>query len=195
VKGRWLACALLLLTPATAATEEWQFKPFFGAAFAGETSFVDFEFAAGNVHPVVGVSTVLIGEIFGVEADFGLAPGFFSADKGKVVRSSVATLSGSVVVAVPQHLTQYTLRPYFVGGGGLMRVRSELFLDPLPVASTLPAIDIGGGVTGFLTPRLGVNWDVRYFRSLGGGDGATGTSIGAERLSFWRASMALAIRR
>ena len=48
------------------------------------------------------------------------------------------TLTGNLVIAVPQHVTQYTLRPYFVAGGGLMRARSELFLDPLPVASALP---------------------------------------------------------
>jgi hypothetical protein len=107
----------------------------------------------------------------------------------------VTTWTGNVVIAAPQRLTQYTLRPYLVGGGGLMHAQSELFLNPLPVASTLPAMDIGGGVTGFLTRRFGVNWDVRYFRSLGGGNSDKGLSIGPERLSFWRASMALAIRR
>jgi hypothetical protein len=187
------ACALLLLMPATAAAAEWQFTPFFGAAFAGSTSLIDLEFAAGNVHPAVGVGTLVIGEMVGVEADFAVMPGFFSAGENKVVRSSVTTLSGNIVIAAPQHLTQYTLRPYFVGGGGLMHARSELFLDPLPVASTLAALDIGGGVTGFLTRRFGLNWDVRYFHSLGGAD--QGLSIGPERLSFWRASMALAIRR
>jgi hypothetical protein len=191
----WLpACALLLLMPATAAAE-WQFKPFFGAAFAGNTTLIDLEFAAGNVHPAVGVTTLLIGEMVGIEADLGVSPGFFSAGGNYVVRSSVTTVTGNVVIALPQRITQYTLRPYFVGGAGLMRARSELFLDPLPVASTLPAVDIGGGVTGFLTRQLGLNWDVRYFHSLGGAETAKGLSIGPERLSFWRASMALAIRR
>ena len=32
----------------------------------------------------------------------------------------------------------------------------------------LPAIDVGGGVTGFVTNRVGVSWDVRYFRSVAG---------------------------
>jgi len=194
---RWLLCGVLLLAsavPARAASE-WQFKPFFGAAFAGETTLIDLEFAAGNVHSVVGFSTLWIGEILGVEGDFGVAPGVFSAGQNKVVQSSVITLSGNLVVALPQRLAQYTLRPYVVGGGGLMRARSELFLDPLPVASTLPAFDVGGGVTGFLSERFGLNWDVRYFRSLGDGDADKGLSIGPERLSFWRATMALAIRR
>jgi len=58
----------------------------------------------------------------------------------------------------------------------------------------LPTMDVGAGVTGFLTNRFGVNWDVRYFRSLGGKDQGIGVSIGSEELSFWRAHMALAIR-
>ena len=199
MKGRLLACALLLSTPVTAsvtalaAPAEWQFKPFFGATFAGNTTLLDWESAAGNVHPAVGVSTLLIGDMLGIEADFGTMPGYFSAGLNKVVRSGVTTLSGNVVIAVPQHLTQYTLRPYFVGGGGLIHAHSELFLDPLPVSTTRPAIDIGGGVTGFLTRRVGLNWDLRYFRTLGGA--GRGISIGPEQLSFWRASMALAIRR
>jgi hypothetical protein len=27
-------------------------------------------------------------------------------------------------------------------------------------------MDVGGGVTGFLTKRFGVNWDVRYFTAF-----------------------------
>jgi len=56
----------------------------------------------------------------------------------------------------------------------------------------LTTLDAGGGVTGFLTNRIGVSWDVRYFRS---GDGpVVGLSLAPEQLSFWRVNMALAIR-
>ena len=50
----------------------------------------------------------------------------------------------------------------------------------LPVSRTLAALDIGGGVTGFFTNRVGVSWDVRYFRSLGAGDN-NGISFGNEQ--------------
>ena len=197
-KGRWLALALLALFPAPAAAE-WQFKPFLGLAFGGETTLIDPEAGAGHKHPVVGLSTLFVGEMFGVEGDFGLVPGFFkggsdAAAKDAVVSGSVMTLTGNVVIAMPRRLTQYTLRPYVAGGGGLMRARSELFFDPLPVASTLPAFDVGGGATGFLTRRIGVSWDLRYFRSVFGSGALTGTSFGPEQLSFWRANMAVAIR-
>jgi len=145
--------------------------------------------------------------MFGVEGDFGWAPGFFQSgeDSGAnippcrsaatrcVVGSSVRTFTGNVVIAVPRRLTAYTLRPYFVGGAGLVHARSEPAFGVLRVSSTLPVMDVGGGVTGFLTKRIGVGWDVRYFRSVGTGE-ERGQSFGRERLSFWRANMAVAIR-
>ena len=63
----------------------------------------------------------------------------------------------------------------------------------LTVSRNLAALDIGGGVTGFFTNRIGVSWDVRYFRSIGAGDN-NGLSFGNEQLSFWRATMAGVVR-
>ena len=189
-----IALTLLALGPVKAAAE-WQIKPFLGVTFGGNTTFVDVEDGVDNPHISFGVSTLLVGEIFGLEADFGQAPGFFQAGEGRLVKqSNVTTLSGSFVVALPRRLAEYGLRPYFVGGAGMMRVRSDHQLGVLQVASTLPALHIGGGVTGFLTDRFGLNWDVRRFHSTGGTAGGRGVSFGREQLSFWRAQMALAIR-
>jgi hypothetical protein len=74
-----------------------------------------------------------------------------------------------------------------------MRVRIDHAFGVLPVAKTAPAIDVGGGVLGFITNRIGVCWEVRRFTSLSRTT-EQGLSIGGERLSFWRASMALVIR-
>ena len=103
--------------------------------------------------------------------------------------------AGNVVISVPRHLTEFSLGPYFVFGGGLMHVNIDIdaVLGVLPVKSTLPAMDVGGGVTGNLSERFGVNWDARYFWSVGERE-VRGFSIGPERLSFWRAIMALVIR-
>ena len=194
MRVRVLALAVVLLTP-SAASAEWQVKPFLGVTFGGGTTLLDLEGAVGGANVAVGVSALLIGDTLGVEADLGYAPGFFqTGDRQQplVVRSGATTLTGNVVVAAPRHLTQYTLRPYFVGGGGLMHARSDDFLGVLQVSTTLPAVDVGGGVTGFLTNRFGLNWDVRYLRSFRGTE--NGVSFGAEELSFWRANMALAIR-
>src|SRR5712692_1720261 len=120
-----LALALLLVLP-RGASAEWQIRPFLGVTFAGGNTFIDSEQAA--VHPklAIGVNGVLLGENIGIEGDFGRTPGFFqSGDQRLVLGSSATTLTGNIVVALPRHLTQYTLRPYFVGGAGLMRVRID----------------------------------------------------------------------
>jgi len=189
-----LAAASLLMAPARVRAE-WQFKPFAGLTFGGGTTLVDYDNAAGTTKLAFGVSGLLLGEIFGVEGDFGRTPGFFESGRASesLVRSSAATtLTGNAVVAAPRHATRYSLRPYVVAGGGLMRARSFDKLGNPILAKTLPAVDVGGGATGFLTERVGLSWDLRYFRGIGGVP--TGQSVGRESLSFWRASMALAIR-
>ena len=186
----------VFLWPPSVAFAEWQVKPFLGVTFGGGTTLLEPEMAVGSPNVAVGINGLLIGDTLGVEADLGYAPGFFQTgdlQKPLVVSSSTTTLTANVLIAVPRHLTQYTLRPYFVGGGGLMHAGFENFFGQT-VTSTLPTMDVGAGVTGFLTNRFGVNWDVRYFRSLGGLDKGIGVSIGPEELSFWRAHMALAIR-
>lgn len=190
-------CLTLLLLPVAArqASAEWQLRPFVGVTFGGSTTLVDLDHAAGRPNIAVGIGGVWLGDIVGLDVDLGYAPGFFQTGNQRLVLgSSVTTLTGNIVIAVPRRLTEYSLRPYFVGGGGVMRARSDDFFGVLRVASTLPAVDLGGGVTGFLTDRIGVNWDVRCFRSLAGTPEGRGLSLGAEKLSFWRANVALAIR-
>ena len=184
------------LWPAAAAAE-WQIKPFVGLTFAGSTTFNDLDQGSSHRHGAWGVSGTKLGDIVGVEAEFTYVPGFFQqSDLANpiVLRSSVTTLVGNVVLTLPRRMTEYTLRPYFVGGAGLMHVRQDDSLQALPIASNLATIDLGGGVTGFLSNRFGLNWDVRYFRSVHGQDEGLGLSYGPEQLSYWRASMALAIR-
>jgi hypothetical protein len=191
---------LLLHTPPASA--EWQIKPFAGVTYGGDSTFL---FVGPNAlapnpnHPhfAYGVSGLFIGEIFGIEADFSHTPGFFQSSSPSlgvdVVDSGVYTLMGNLVVAMPRHLTQYTLRPYLVGGAGLMHVAFDTTRNALQVSESFQAMDLGAGVTGFVTHRVGVSWDVRYFRSIERTI-QNGASLGAERLSFWRASMAVAIR-
>jgi len=188
-----LLVALVSVAMPSRAEAEWQIRPFANVTFGGENTFFDLDRAAGKPKLGLGVAGALLGEIFGLEADFGRVDGFFEAKKGGSVKSSaVTTLTGNATIGLPRHMTQYTLRPYFAGGGGLMRVRSDNVNNLFDVAQNVPVMDLGGGVTGFLTHEIGLNWDVRYFRSVRRSQG--GSSIGPEQLSFWRANMALAIR-
>lgn len=173
---------------------EWQLKPFIGATYGGDTSFVLVTESTGHSHLNFGGNVTFLSEIFGLEGDFGHTLNFFQGPEAPlVVDSGVTTLTGNIVVALPRHLAQYTLRPYLVGGAGLMHIAADDLQGALPISSTLKAMDLGAGVTGFLTKHLGVTWDVRYFRSI---DRTieNGQSVGPEHLSFWRANMALAIR-
>jgi hypothetical protein len=191
----------LLLLGAQQAAAEFQLKPFIGATYGGDSTFL---FVGPNTlapnpnhpHLAYGVSGLLLGEIFGVEVDFGHTPGFFQSSSTlpvQVVDSGVYTLMGNVVVAMPRHLTQYTLRPYLVGGAGLMHVAFDTTGNVFQVSEQFQAMDLGGGVTGFVTHRIGLSWDVRYFRSIERTI-QNGVSLGGERVSFWRANMSVAIR-
>jgi hypothetical protein len=191
--GLLLAVGLFLVSTRALAADS-QIRPFVGATFGGSTTFVDWEHAAGNANIVYGISAARLGEVFGFDLDIADAPGFFQTDSHLVLSSRVTTLTGNIVVAAPRRLTQYSLRPYVIGGAGLMRVRSQDVFSALPVAEILPGMDVGGGALGFLTDRVGISWELRRFQSLGGTSQDGGTSIGRQQLSFWRATMAIVYR-
>jgi hypothetical protein len=189
-----LLSGVLLMSGRVHAADR-QMRPFIGATFGGGTTFVDPENAVGDPNLAIGVGAMFLGEVFGTEVEIADAPGFFEADKNLVRASRVTTLNGNVVVAAPHRLTEYALRPYFVGGGGLMSVRTTTAFGVFDVSKVMPEFDVGVGVVGFLTNTVGVSWDLRRFQSIGGSSaGNGGISFGDERLSFWRATMAVAIR-
>jgi hypothetical protein len=192
-----LAVALVLLSSPVAGAEK-QVRGFVGLTFAGSTTYVDFEQAAGGPNRLIGAQTAMIGEVVGIEADVGWSPGFFQSDKQDpplVSHSGVTTVMGNVIVAMPKRLTEYTLRPYAVAGFGLMHLRQDHPFGVLPVRENLPALTLGGGAIGFVSRNVGVAWDVRRISSVKSPSEVTGiTPGGPGRLAFWRASMALVVR-
>jgi hypothetical protein len=187
---------LVLLVPGSAqASTEWQIRPYLGVTFGGGTTLLDLEGGAGHPHVVVGVSGALLRDVIGIEADFGHVPRFFEhGDLRLVSQSGVTTFTGNVLIGIPRHMTTYTLRPYVVGGFGLVHAHIDDLNNVFPVRKTLPAIDVGGGATGFLSSRIGLSWELRYFRSVGGHVDPFAISPLPEQLSFWRASMAVVVR-
>jgi hypothetical protein len=187
-----LALGLLALAP-TQALAEWQIKPFLGVTGGGSSTFL-VTYPQNPASVVFGANAGWLGEIVGFEGDVAYSPSFFHEGvNGVIGGSGVTTATGNVIVAMPRHLTEYTLRLYFVGGAGIMRASLEGQLGGLEISETLPAMDLGGGVTGFLTKRIGLNWDVRHFRSLESVDERDSSSPPGS-FSFWRATMAVAIR-
>lgn len=177
--------------------------PHIGVSFGGDTNLVNLDDPlqpAGRKKTFWGGGVGLVGPgIIGFEGDFAFAPGFFqNDDANSLVKSSrVTTLMGNVLLLAPLRWTGYSLRPFAVGGFGLIKASSSDKADLLPFTRNMRGFDVGGGVVGFLTERTGVRWDLRYFRTASATDVENPVNFGgdAPRLSFWRASMAVVIRR
>ena len=198
---RLLRSGVILLAVASVpktANAEWQLKPFGGITFGGGTTFYsDLDKAAGKRKLNLGVSALWLGEVVGLEGDVATTAGFFSGDSASesrlILRSHVATVTGNVVVALPKRLAQYSLRPYAVGGLGAMQIGVSDQLSGLGGSIYRSAWDVGGGATGFLSDFVGVNWDVRFFKTTSG-ETALGRNLAQGTLSFWRATMGFAVR-
>jgi hypothetical protein len=191
-----LTLAVVLCSPPRDARADFLFIPFIGGAFAGNTAFLNLEQGAGSTQWIFGGSAGwLSAGVLGFEGDFAYAPRFFERDNlaGEILSSNETTLSGSVILAVPQSVTGYALRPFLVGGLGLMHSGiTYLFFDPVDDNSL--GLNIGGGAIGFLSPRTGIRFELRHFRTL---EDATNPANGevSTRLSFWRFTVGVVVRR
>ena len=129
-----------------------------------------------------------------LEGDFSYAPRFFEHDQQVVLASTLVTFTGNVIVAAPLRVTGYSLRPYLIGGLGLIHsgITYQAPLDPVDDNSF--GMNIGAGAIGLLSPRTGLRFELRHVRTFGNEiNEATGES--GARLSFWRASIGVLIRR
>jgi len=192
-----VALGLVLALSARADAGEKQIRPFIGLAFNGATTFVLGD-AVEKQHAILGVNASWVGDLVGVEGDVGWGPGFFEPHPKQLVvlhSSGVTTATGNLIVTLPRRWMEYTLRPYVVGGAGVMHVTFTDVFNVYNVSEALPAYDLGAGAAGFLTNRVGLAWEVRRFGTLKGSPAAEGNTIGPPgTLSFWRASMALVVR-
>ena len=194
-KSLFLAGALLLARASTASAADWLITPFLGTAFGGESPFLNLEQTKGNAKTTIGGSVaVLTPQIFGIEADFGYAPRFFETNSraGLITGSNLTTLTGNVIIAAPLSITHESLRPYLVGGVGLMHAAISDFIQLLPVDKNLFSVDVGGGAIGLINNRAGLRFELRHFRSVYAQDLQLQT--GRAHLSFWRASVGVTLR-
>jgi hypothetical protein len=202
VSRRLLVLTCVAWLQAVNASADWLFTPFIGYKFGGTSrpspSFVDLEESQGRRKVTIGGSVaVLSDEILGIEADYSFIPGYFqgSASEITIVSSAVTTLTGNIIVAVPLSVTQYSLRPYVVGGVGLIRARSDVveqFSQLFQVSENLLGLNVGGGAIGTLTNRTSLRFELRHFINLGGEQSTVG--FGRTRLSFWRLTVGVAFR-
>jgi hypothetical protein len=190
-----LAAAVLLAAAPSDASADWLLTPFIGGSFAPETTFLIFEEGAGNALTLGGSFALLTDGIFGVEVDFGHTPGFFQGDdpRGLVLSSRVTTLPGDVILAVPLSITRESLRPYVIGGVGLLQARSKHAAGLFPVEEDLLGVAVGAGAIGMVTSRTGLRFDVRYLKAASGADGPFARP-GLSSLGFWRATAGVVFR-
>jgi hypothetical protein len=179
------------------ARADYLFVPFIGVAFGGSTAFLNLEQGAGSSQLIFGGSAGWLSPgVLGFEGDFAYAPRFFERDNqaGVILSSNVTTLTGNVIVAIPQSVTGYALRPFLVGGVGL--IHSGINYDEVfpTVDDNSFGLNVGGGAIGFLTPRTGVRFELRHFRTFEREANEASGEVSA-RLSFWRFTVGVVIRR
>lgn len=189
------ALALFLCMSPGPAHADWLITPFVGGSFAPETTFLVFEEGAGRKLTFGGSVALLSDGLFGLEADFSHIPRFFEGDNvlGLVLTSRVTTLGGNVILAAPLSMTRESLRPYLVGGVGLLQASSKHAGGLFPVDADLLGVTVGGGAIGLLSERTGLRFDLRHIKAATGADGPLARP-GVSRLSFWRATIGLVLR-
>lgn len=187
--------------PQTAAAD-WVFTPFVGWNFGssadvtgtGGPGFKDkFEKKIDYGASLMGMG----GGPVGFEIDFGYSPNFFETSTTAsgfqfASSSNVTTLMGNLVVGA----TSGTVRPYVVGGVGLLRTRVQDVDETFDVSSKNDfGLDVGGGVIGFFSDNVGLRGDVRYFRGFRGtSDSDNPAGIALADFSFWRGSVGVSFK-
>lgn len=175
---------------------DWLLTPFLGSSFGAQSTQFLFDPSAERAkHWVFGGSAAWLSDnVLGVEADLAFIPGIFIGDNTNnlVTSNNAITLTGNVILAVPLTVTRESLRPYLVGGVGLMHAVLDDQICLLCVSLNEAALQVGGGAIGLLSDRGGVRFDLRQIRTLRREE----TLLGDRRakLSFWRATVGAVIR-
>jgi opacity protein-like surface antigen len=201
-----VACLFVMAAVAAprSASADWVLTPFVGWNFKGaadvnQNGGVSFSNRFENKLDY-GVSIASMGAgVVGFEADFGYSPNFFESNRADNTfsftnDSNVTTFTGNLIVGIPIGGHGPSIRPYVVGGVGLIRsnVQDAASLFTVNTKNDF-GFDLGGGLMGFFSHNVGVRGDVRYFRSFNGSsDNITG--LGLSDFNFWRGSLGLSLK-
>jgi hypothetical protein len=174
------ATAALLAIPAPARADI-TITPFAGVSFGGDTN---------STKGAFGGSISFMGNVAGLELDFGHTPDFFG-DDSVVTKGNATTFMGNIRFA--PHIRGRGVQPYVSGGIGLLRTRLETNDLFEGVTSNDWGFNLGFGVGGYFTTNVGLQGDVRYFRAFQNIDLAD-ASIPVSNFDFWRASVGLTFK-
>lgn len=202
------AAGLIALSAAPAtASADWLLTPFIGGNFGGSAdvnnSIAGVSFNNKFEHKLdYGLSLDWMGAgIVGWELDFGYSPNFFETGTASnnafdfTNDSNVTTLTGNVIVGIPIGGYGASIRPYAVGGVGLVRTNLQDASDFFGKVGTNDfGFDVGAGVMGFFTQNVGIRGDVRYFRSLQDHDLGNGVDLGLSNFQYWRGTVGVTFK-
>jgi opacity protein-like surface antigen len=187
------------------ASADWTLTPFVGWNFGGSADVTGTGgTSAGNKFEKkidYGVSLAAMGGgAVGFEVDFGYSPNFFETgtagnnDFRFTNDSNVTTLTGNAIVGIPIGGKGGSVRPYVVGGVGLIRTNVQDAAELFSVNTKNDfGFDVGGGVMGFFSSNVGLRGDVRYFRGFNGSsDNVAG--LGLSDFHFWRGSLGVSFK-
>jgi outer membrane protein with beta-barrel domain len=189
IKSLVLSAAIAVVLAPIQARADGFVTPWIGSAFGSNIE---------NGRGTFGVSAGGMGSgIVGGEVDFGWNPSFFGT-QNEFGNNSVLNLMGNVIVGIPiggQHGAG--VRPYVVGGAGLIRTQFDGTTSPInPVFSqNMFGWDAGAGVMGFFNTHVGLRGDVRYLRATHDlNSGINSIDLNGDRLHFWRTSIGVVFR-
>jgi opacity protein-like surface antigen len=182
--------AAIVLAPMQARADGW-IAPWIGQSFV--TNF-------DNGRGTFGVSAGgMGGGIVGGEVDFGYNPSFFGT-QNEFGNNSVLNVMANVIVGVPIGGTYGKgVRPYVVGGVGLIRTQIDgasntTFFTPASSANMF-GWDAGAGVMGFFNDHVGLRGEIRYLRATQDWNESNRIpGLRGDRLHFWRPSIGVVFR-
>jgi len=178
-----------VLLSAAPARADWLLTPFAGATFSGDSEKENFTYGGSLAY--MGASVV------GFELDFGYTPEFFEPDNDEIDLiddSNVTTVMGNIVIGAPIGGSGAQVRPYAVGGVGLLRTSvtgTDEFFD---ISNNDFGFDVGGGVYIFFNDHVGIRGDLRYFRSLRDPEEDNDFDIATGGFDFWRGTGGITFR-
>ncbi len=152
--------------------------PNLGLPFGGDTRHDPKVSYGGNL--------TFTGDVFGFSVDFAYLPDFFA---GSDLRdNNVTTLMGNFVLISPGHT-----RLYASAGLGLLKSRVRNAADLFDVDTNQLGFNAGGGLL-VVPAHIGLQADVRYYRSLTHPESQRGFDLDLGGLSFWRGYVGLVVR-
>jgi opacity protein-like surface antigen len=177
-----LAAALGTAAPARA---DWLLTPYLGVTFGGDTP---------NQQVNYGLSAAFLGAgVFGLEVDAAITPNFFDEGAGAPIEdSNVSTFMANLMLSAPSQTPAF--RPYASAGVGLIHARATSVGNVFDLNENNFGVNVGAGVIGQFTNRVGLRGDVRYFRSVQDSDAGDDIDIDLGSFNFWRGTLGVTFR-